>query len=86
MHWTTYSTLAIASHGLGVHGQLAYGSNHVDVIRDSDLVARAFPDVQDIELLSPAFTEPESVLPGFSNGTAPPTSLKVLGKFFRCRE
>ncbi|KAK5939091.1 hypothetical protein PMZ80_008394 [Knufia obscura] len=66
----------------GAKAQLQYGENQRGTIKDSDIVASAFPDV-DIQLLSPAFTNPETTPSGWSNGTDGPTSLTVLDHFYR---
>lgn len=58
---------------------LAYGNNALVTIKDSDVVAQAFPEVEGIELLSPAFLNPEGVPDRFENGTQGPTSLTILG-------
>ena len=60
--------------------QLQYGENQRGTIKDSDVVARAFPDVQGIELLSPAFQKPDTLPPGWSNGTDGPTDDTELGR------
>jgi hypothetical protein len=57
-----------------------YGYNHVPLRKDSETVAGAFPDVDNIQLLSPAFLTPDVRLPGFSNGTQGPSSQDDLGK------
>jgi hypothetical protein len=62
----------------GVATAQQYGYNHVNVQRDTDIIASAFPDV-DIELFSPAFLTPENRLPGFSDGTQGPTSHEDMG-------
>ncbi|GJC98842.1 carboxypeptidase [Colletotrichum higginsianum] len=59
--------------------QTKYADNQVPVTRDSDLVSKLFPDV-DVELLSPAFTNPEAVPAGWSNGTSGPTTQDTLGE------
>lgn len=56
-----------------------YGYNHVTTNKDSETVSKAFPDVDDIELLSPAFLTPDVRLPGFSNGTQGPSSQEDMG-------
>lgn len=58
-----------------------YGGNWLETIRDSDVVASAFPDVEGIDLLSPYFTKPETRLPGFENGTQGPTDDSELGAY-----
>ncbi|KAF2165668.1 hypothetical protein M409DRAFT_67051 [Zasmidium cellare ATCC 36951] len=50
---------------------------------DSDVVSQAFQDVEGIELLSPAFTTPDSLPPGWANGTSGPTSDAVLQSFYQ---
>ena len=62
-----------------IFAQLQYGENQRGTIRDSDVVARAFPSVEGIELLSPAFTDPEDSPPGWSNGTDGPTGYTDFG-------
>lgn len=57
-----------------------YGYNHVTTEKDSDIVNKAFPDVDDIELLSPAFLTPDVRLPGFSDGTQGPSSQEDMGR------
>ncbi|KAF4964313.1 hypothetical protein FSARC_7758 [Fusarium sarcochroum] len=59
-----------------------YGENHVKVRKDSEIVAANFPDV-DIELLSPAFANPDKVPSGFANGTEGPTPHQTLDNFIR---
>ncbi|KAL4791127.1 Zn-dependent exopeptidase [Aspergillus venezuelensis] len=60
---------------------VTYGYNHVTVVKDSDIVAGAFEDVDDIELLSPAFLNPDALLPGFTNGTQGPSSQDDMETF-----
>lgn len=59
---------------------VSYGYNHVPVVKDSELVAGAFEDV-DVKLLSPAFATPEIRLPGFKNGTQGPSSQDDMGEY-----
>ena len=56
-----------------------YGYNHVKVSPDSEVVQGAFEDV-DIDLLSPAFQDPDVIQPGFANGTQGPSSQDDMGK------
>jgi hypothetical protein len=56
-----------------------YGENSHTPVVDAPHVAAAFPDV-DIDLLSPAFLNPESVPAGFAQLTAPATDQSTLGK------
>ncbi|KAL4938551.1 hypothetical protein BDV06DRAFT_231683 [Aspergillus oleicola] len=58
-----------------------YGYNHVTVVKDSEIVAGAFENVHDIQLLSPAFLTPEARLPGFANGTQGPSSQDDMEAF-----
>ena len=63
----------------GTLAQLQYGNNERVTIKDSAVVAEAFPEVEGIELLSPAFLRPDSTPPGWENGTEGPTSLAEMG-------
>ena len=56
-----------------------YGDNYTPVVKDSDAVARNYPDV-DIDLLSPAFLNPETIPEGFANGTSGPTPDHVMSR------
>ena len=58
---------------------VTYGYNHVPVRKDSETVAGAFENIDDIKLLSPAFLTPNVRLPGFPNGTQGPSSQDDLG-------
>ncbi|KAH7311510.1 hypothetical protein B0I35DRAFT_377684 [Stachybotrys elegans] len=60
-----------------------YADNQVALVQDSELVAANFPDVEGIELLSPAFINPESVPAGFDNGTSGPTDETTMDYFLR---
>ncbi|TKX25920.1 carboxypeptidase-2 [Elsinoe australis] len=66
-----------------VQGQATYGENYLSVSRDSETVSRAFPEVEGIELLSPAFTNPDTLPEGWRNGTEGPTSDTELDYFYR---
>lgn len=44
-----------------------YGNNYVEPIKDSDIVASAFPDITEVNLFAPAFMSPETVPTGFAN-------------------
>lgn len=57
-----------------------YGYNHVVVRRDTDAIAANFQDIEGVDLLSPAFLNPETIPAGFSDGTKGPTDDDVLGK------
>lgn len=66
----------------GIQRGLQYGENWVPTTKDSELVAKNFPDVN-ITLLSPAFLNPETVPEAFSEGKDGPTDDAVLGKLIR---
>ena len=57
-----------------------YGGNQGMLRQDSDIVSNAFPNI-DVDLLSPAFTDPSTLNPGWHNGTQGPTDDAVLGLF-----
>lgn len=59
--------------------QATYGDNHLEVAKDSDIVASAFPDIKGVNLIAPAFVNPQTVPVSFQNGTSGPTSLYELG-------
>ncbi|EFQ25169.1 carboxypeptidase [Colletotrichum graminicola] len=58
-----------------------YGYNNVQVRKDSEIVAANFKDVEDVELLSPAFLTPETIPEGFLDGTKGPTDDDLLDTF-----
>ncbi|KAL4861855.1 hypothetical protein BDV12DRAFT_207707 [Aspergillus spectabilis] len=60
---------------------VTYGYNHVPVRKDSETVAGAFENVDEIQLLSPAFLTPDVRLPGFTNGTQGPSSQDNMEAF-----
>lgn len=59
-----------------------YGENSHTPVVDAPHVAAAFPDV-DIDVLSPAFLNPDSVPAGFAELTAPATDQATLGMSMR---
>lgn len=63
----------------GSASRTTYGNNDLAVDFDNEAISRNYQDV-DIQLLSPAFINPESVPAGFSNGTSGPTPLHEMGK------
>lgn len=73
--FTSASLLGLTS----MVGAVQYGYNHVTVRKDSEIIESVFQDV-DIELLSPAFLEPENRQEGFSDGTQGPTSHDDMGE------
>ncbi|KAL4731281.1 hypothetical protein ACLX1H_000246 [Fusarium chlamydosporum] len=66
----------------GIQTGLQYGENWAPTIKDSDIVAANFPDVN-ITLRSPAFLNPEKVPARFTNGTEGPTDFIELDYFIR---
>jgi len=60
-----------------------YASNIRPVIVDAPQVAANFLNVDGIQLLSPAFLNPENVPATFANGTSGPTPQHDLGTFRR---
>jgi hypothetical protein len=63
----------------GPQRELQYGENWVPTVKDSDLVAANFPDVN-ITLHAPAFMDPSTVPERFANGTEGPTDDMDLGE------
>lgn len=81
----TKAQLALVCLGGAVHAQTGgrparttYGNNNLPVDFDNEAISSNYQDV-DIQLLSPAFMDPEGVPGGFSNGSAGPTPDHVLG-------
>ena len=72
---STGLTLGLASMASAV----MYGYNHVPLVKDTEIIAGAFENVNDIELLSPAFDTPNIRLPGFANGTQGSSSQDDMG-------
>jgi hypothetical protein len=64
----------------GLASALDYADNQAPLQKDEDHIAANFPDVEGVELLSPAFANPDSVPSGFTNGTDGPTDIDTLGK------
>ncbi|KAL8365248.1 hypothetical protein RB595_004177 [Gaeumannomyces hyphopodioides] len=77
------SVSGVSAQSGGPQSGLKFGENWLTTVRDSELVAKNFPDVEGIELLSPYFQNPESVNPGFANGTDGPTDDFQLDFFIR---
>jgi hypothetical protein len=75
---------AVQAQSAGSASRTTYGNNELAVDFDNELISRNYQDV-DIQLLSPAFTNPGSVPPGFSNGTSGPTPDHEMGKRFLAR-
>ncbi|PNS15431.1 hypothetical protein CAC42_690 [Sphaceloma murrayae] len=79
----TYLAHALLSGIPPVRPQATYGENSLPVSRDSETVSRAFPELSNIELISPAFTNPDTLPEGWRNGTEGPTSDTELDYFYR---
>ncbi|KAM5345160.1 hypothetical protein ACJ41O_011022 [Fusarium nematophilum] len=77
------ATLAAGILYAGLTSALRYADNQVALVQDGDEAAKNFPDVEGVELLSPAFTDPKSVPAGFENGTSGPTSDATMDYFLR---
>lgn len=73
------SPVAGLVYGAGLVVAQGYADNQLPTVKDEPQVAANFPEV-DIELFSPAFTQPETVPVGFENGTAGPTDQDTLGR------
>lgn len=56
-----------------------YADNQADLVQDNERAAANFPDVDGVELLSPAFLDTKSVPAGFANGTSGPTDEATMG-------
>lgn len=59
--------------------QVRYADNQVATVKDTAVIAKNFPDVEGVELQSPAFSDPDSVPEAFTNGTVGPTSQETMG-------
>ena len=79
--WQQYLALGLEA-ALVAHGQLTqYGNNEVAVVPDSPEVEDLFPDVDNIELLSPAFLSPATRQDEFAEGLEGPTTTIELDYF-----
>lgn len=59
----------------------SYANNQNPTAIDAPQVAANFPAIERVELLSPAFINPEGVPGTFANGTTGPTPQHTLGKY-----
>jgi len=71
---------AVYAQSAGSAARTTYGDNALAIDLDNEAVSSNYQDV-DIQLLAPAFTNPESVPAGFSDGTSGPTPDHELGKW-----
>ena len=69
-------------YGVRLATAVGYADNQLPTIKDEPHIAANFPE-PDIELFSPAFTNPEGIPRGFENGTASPTDQDTLGRLIR---
>ncbi|KAJ0373650.1 hypothetical protein COL26b_008119 [Colletotrichum chrysophilum] len=76
-------TAALGLLHAGLATALTYASNQVEVIPDTEVVAANFPEVEGVELLSPAFANPDSVPSTFANGTSGPTDQATLDYYLQ---
>lgn len=83
MRYSSSLSLALLQGAGHAAAQFVYADNQVPVVKDSDRVARLFPEVEDIELLSPAFTNTDSVPEAFAEGTSGPTDQLTLEHFLQ---
>ncbi|CAK1365698.1 unnamed protein product [Cercospora beticola] len=67
---------------LGLASATQYGNNWVPVKYDPPQVEKNFQD-PGIKLISPAFIKNDTIPPGFSNGTAGPTSQVILDVYIQ---
>lgn len=75
--------LCLSSRILAQNIDPTYGDNYTPVNKDDDAIARNYPDI-DIDLLSPAFLNPETIPEGFANGTSGPTPDHVMSMSIQC--
>lgn len=75
-----FALAALTPYLLHAQAQSTYGNNSLRVTKDSEIVASAFPEVEGVDLIAPAFTNPESLPAGWDNGTSGPTDLYELGQ------
>lgn len=73
---TTLAALGLLQARLAA-AQLVYADNQVPVSKDEDHVAANFPDV-DIDIYQPAFTDPDTLPAGWTNGTSGPTDQRTM--------
>ncbi|KAF9881474.1 carboxypeptidase 2 [Colletotrichum karsti] len=81
MRYHETATLGLFQAGLAT--ALTYASNQVEVIPDTEQVAANFPEVEGVELFSPAFATPDSVPATFANGTSGPTDQATLDYYLQ---
>ncbi|KAM0702598.1 hypothetical protein Q7P35_010029 [Cladosporium inversicolor] len=74
--------LCLGSSVLAQNLDPAYGDNYTPVNKDDEAISRNYPDI-DIDLLSPAFLNPETIPAGFANGTSGPTPDYVMNNFLQ---
>ncbi|KAH7070758.1 hypothetical protein BKA63DRAFT_83824 [Paraphoma chrysanthemicola] len=83
MYSTRTASLALLPLLVGVALGDAYANNQNPIVVDSPQVAANFPDIEGVEILAPAFLNPETVPSTWSNGTSGPTPQSTLESFVR---
>lgn len=79
MRYHLVSSLALSGLACQLVNARQYGYNQVKTVKDSRKVAGAFPKLEDVDLLAPAFQNPDSVPDEFSDGSIGPTSHSNVG-------
>ncbi|KAH7123237.1 hypothetical protein B0J13DRAFT_679967 [Dactylonectria estremocensis] len=79
----SYKVLTATLLQTGLTAALGYADNQVSVVKDSDAASSHFPDLDDVEIYSPAFASPDSVPASFENGTSGPTDITTMDYFLR---
>ena len=80
LHRTTFPVIAATALAAALTCEAQqYGRNYAAVRKDSEVIASAFPEPDEV-LYGPAFEKPESVpVETFANGTSGPTPDAELG-------
>jgi len=79
MRSTLPPVLSVIASCIGHAAADSYANNQNAVVVDSPQVAANFPDIEGVELLSPAFFSNASLPPTWVNGTSGPTPQSTLG-------
>lgn len=75
MRTSLLSSLALS----GVANALQYGYNHSPISKDPEELQSAFPELDDVKLYAPPFTNPDSIPETFADGTDGPTDEGKMG-------
>lgn len=65
------------------NAQLGYADNQESVEKDARHIAKHFPKVKGVDLLSPSFASPDTIPDGFANGTSGPTDQLTMEHFLQ---